>query len=542
MKQIPPIAALPVTVLRVAALCALAIFALPTGTSKAAQPTASQPSAAPQQPNILWLITEDMGPELACYGTEQVWTPVLDNLARRGVRYANAFTVTPVCSTSRSGFCTGMVVTAIGAHQHRTADQYKKPLPEGVRPITHWLQDVGYYTANIRTMKGKRFGTGKVDWNFSFQGKAFQGSDWESLKKNQPFYAQVNFSQSHRGWTAPKRADPDKVTIPPYYPDHPLVREDWAQYLDEISEVDGLIGQALQALKDDGTADNTIVFMFGDHGRAHVRGKQWPYDSGLHVPMIVYIPPALGKLKQYKPGTVDQRLIASIDITATTLDLAGVKKPAVMHGRVFLGPHTEADRQYVFASRDRCDMTTFRIRTVRDSQYRYIRNFMPDRPFFNINRYKEQSYPTIALMRQLHQQGKLNEVQDRLFNMTRPAEELYLIGDDPYEINNLVDSGDPKHQLALKRLRSELSDWIDRTNDTGRVMEDPAIGLAEMQTRMKQQTISQLQYFQDVVKSQMASHGISPYYQGYLRKVQKMIDDALPNAPDKPRKRNKKKK
>ena len=258
--------------------------------------------------------------------------------------------------------------------------------------------------------------------------------------------------------------------------------------------------------------------------------------------MIVYIPLALGRPKNYRPGTVDSRLIASIDITATTLDFAGLKKPAGMHGRVFLGPHAEANRQYVFASRDRCDMTTFRIRTVRDNQYRYIRNFMPDRPFFNFNRYKEQSYPTIALMRQLHQEGKLNEVQDRLFDMTRPAEELYLIGDDPYEINNLAESSDPKHQRALKRLRSELNDWIDRTNDTGRVMEDPAIGLAEMQARMKQQTKSQLLNIQEIVKSQMASPGISPYYQDYLGKIQKMIDDALPNAPDKPRKRNRNKK
>ncbi len=483
--------------------------------------------AAEERPNILWIITEDMGPELACYGTEQVWTPVLDDLAERGVRYSQAFTVTPVCSTSRSGFCTGMYPTTIGAHQHRTSDDYKQSLPDGVQPVTHWLEDAGYFTANVRTRNGKAFGRGKVDWDFAIDRPPFQGSRWEELKDRQPFYAQVNFSQSHRGWGAPKKADPDKVVVPPYYPDHPLVRQDWAQYLDEITEVDGLIGDVLAALAEDGLDDNTIIFMFGDHGRAHVRGKQWCYDSGLRVPLIAYFPPDVGQPESFHPGTVDDRLIASIDITATTLDLAGIEKPEKMQGRVFLGPNSEPDREFAFASRDRCDMTTFRIRTVRNQQYRYIRNFMPERPFLNLNLYKERSYPMIALMRQLHEAGKLDAVQDRLFDMTRPAEELYLIADDPYEIQNLAESDDPRHQAALRQLRSELDRWIDETADQGAVPEDPAIGLAVLESVIRKSTPEQLDGLQSAVNQQRQSPGISEYYAGYLAVVQKQIDDAI---------------
>ncbi len=485
-------------------------------------------AAAPARPNILWLITEDMGPELGCYGTPEVATPVLDDLAARGMRFTRAFTVTPVCSTSRSSFCTGMYASTIGAHQHRTPDENKQPLPAGVKPVSHWLRDAGYYTANMRggtTLNQP----GKVDWNFKFEGKPFVGSDWSELKGHQPFYAQINHSQSHRGWGAPEHADPNKVRMPPYYADHPLARKDWAQYLDEITEVDGLIGGVLERLKQEGMADNTIIFMFGDHGRAHFRGKQWPYDSGLSIPLIIYVPPALQKLEGFRPGTVSDRLVESLDLTATTLALAGLEKPAKMQGRVLFGAQAEPEPEYVFGIRDRCDMTTFHIRTVRDTHYRYIRNFMPDRPFFNLNLYKERSYPMIALMRGLHEQGKLTPVQDRFFEMTRPAEELYFIADDPYEIRNLASAADPAHQHALKRLRARLDQWIVESQDQGQQLEDPAVGLEIFRDTLNKSTRAQLEETLAVIGQQRRSPGISDYYAGYLNQVEKLVRAALEN-------------
>jgi arylsulfatase A-like enzyme len=497
-------------------------------------------SIAADRPNILWLITEDMGPEQGCYGTDQVWTPTIDALAANGVRYDKAFTVTPVCSTSRSGFCTGMHPISIGAHQHRTKDEHKKPLPEGVKAVTDWFRGAGYWTANIKSMGGKKYGTGKVDWDFTYEGEPFDGAEWDDLKSHQPFYAQVNFSQSHRGWTAPKKADPAKVALPSYYPDHPEARADWAAYLDEITEVDGLIARALTSLEKEGMADKTIVVVMGDHGRAHVRGKQWPYDSGLRIPLIIHVPEALGTPAGYKRGQVDDQLIASIDVTATSLALAGIEKPTKMQGRVFLGDAKEEKRAYTYASRDRCDMTTFRIRTVRGQRYRYIRNFMPERPFLQLNLYKERSYPMIGLMRELHSQGKLDETQAALLAPRRPTEELYLIEEDPYEVNNLVGSSDKKHQRVLARLRDELDRWIEDAGDHGRKLEDPAIGEGILAGVIDRSSPDKLNDLKATIHSQIGIAGVDADYIAYLKRALVKLEHRLANPLPATKKRKKK--
>ena len=432
------------------------------------------------KPNLLWLIGEDFSPHLGCDGTPEVWTPHIDGLAQRGMLFTNAFTTAPVCSASRSAFMTGMYQTTIGAHNHRSHRDDGYELPEGVRVLTDWLRDAGYFTANIRNIPGGPNGTGKTDWNFHYEGEPFDSADWQDLKANQPFYAQVNFSETHRGqaWDTaheriPRTADPTKVEVPPYYPDHPVVRQDWAQYLNTAMALDQKIGKVLEKLEADGLADNTVVIFFGDHGQAHVRGKQWCYDSGLRIPLIVYWPEKIPAPAQYKAGSVSDQLISAIDLTATTLAIAGAEKPEKMQGRVFLGPRAEPPREYAFGARDRCDETVFRIRTVRDGRYRYIRNFMPERPFLQLNRYKETSYPVIAVMRELHAEGKLDPVQEVLMAPRRPAEELYDLENDPHEIQNLA--GSPEHAEVLARLRGELERWIEESNDRGRTPEPPEI-------------------------------------------------------------------
>lgn len=435
---------------------------------------------APPRPNILWLIGEDMGPELACYGTPEVSTPNLDRLAREGMRFTRAFSTAPVCSASRSAFMTGMYQTTIGAHNHRSHRDDGYRLPDGVRVLTDWLRDAGYFTANVRKIAPGLNGTGKTDWNFDYDGKPFDSDQWSDLKNHQPFYAQVNFSEAHRGGAWPEArktlkqlADPDKVVIPPYYPDHPLTRDDWANYLDSITNLDRKIGLILDKLRADGLAENTVIVFMGDHGQAMVRGKQWCYDSGLHIPLIIHWPAGLPAPKGYQAGTVSDQLISEIDVSATTLALAGIKKPEKMQGRVFLGPRSEPPREYVFGARDRCDETVFRIRTVRDARYRYIRNFDPERPFLQLNRYKETQYPVITLMRILHEQGKLTPVQEVLLAPSRPPEELYDLETDPDEIHNLADS--PQHRDVLNRLRGVLDRWIEESHDQGRTPEPPEV-------------------------------------------------------------------
>ena len=388
----------------------LAGLSVPACATRVTQRTEPQ-----TRPNILWLIAEDLGPELGSYGHPEAYTPNLDRLASEGVRYTRAYTVAPVCSVSRSAFMTGMHAIAIDAHNHRSHREEgdDNPLPEGVRVLTHWLKDAGYYTVNLRDEESGIGGSGKDDFNFSVPGKA-----WDSPPLGRPRRAPALLRPDQLQHHAPdgatprtsasrisRPADPEKVQIPPYYPDHEVTRRDWANYLDSIQEMDGEVGVLLDRLEADGLADSTIVVFIGDHGRTMLRGKQWPYDSGLHIPMIIRWPADFPAPEQVSPGRVDDRLLSALDLTATTLWAAGVERPEKMHGHTFLGPDA-VENEYVFASRDRCDATVMRIRTVRSDRYRYIRNFMPEVPFTAPNLYKETMYPVLGLMKELHAAGQ----------------------------------------------------------------------------------------------------------------------------------------
>ncbi|MBI3849129.1 MAG: sulfatase [Verrucomicrobia bacterium] len=450
----------------------------------------------PNRPNILWLIAEDFSPDLGCYGAKQVWSPNLDRLASQGMRYTRAFTTAPVCSASRSAFITGMYQTTIGAHHHRSHRDDGYRLPDGVKVISDWMREAGYFTANVRKLPASCGfdGTAKTDWNFTYFGKPFDSESWVDLKPRQPFYAQINFQETHRKFHAPKRADPDKVDVPPIYPDHPVTRADWAAYLDAASELDRKIGLVLQQLEADGLADDTIVLFMADHGQCHVRGKQFCYDDGLRIPLIIRWAKHFPAPKQFTVGGVSDQLLEAIDFTPTFLDVAGHAKPPKMQGRIFLGDHAEPPREAVFGARDRCDETMFRFRTVRDARYRYIRNFMPERPFLQKNDYKERSYPVWNLIKELGAEGKLTEWQKNFYLApSMPPEELYDLDADPWAMNNLAESPQPDHMAALERLRSVLQKWIAESNDQGRFAEPPDVtarkGLTKLGGNASQQAI-----------------------------------------------------
>jgi arylsulfatase A-like enzyme len=437
--------------------------------------SASAAAEPAKRPNILWLIAEDFGNHLSCCGTKEVSTPNLDRLAAGGIRYSRFYCVSPVCSPSRSAFMTGMYQTTIGAHNHRAHRDDGYRLPGSVRLLTDRMRDAGYFTANVRHLPrtcGFR-GTAKTDWNFTPPEKPFDSDRWADLRTHQPFFAQLNFQETHRPFQAPKHADPAKVEVPPYEPDHPVTRADRAAYLDSATELDRKVGLVLQQLEEDGLADSTVVMFFGDNGQALVRGKQFCYEEGLIVPLIIRWPAKLPGAVPFKPGTVDDRLLMAIDLAPTVLAMAGGAKPDGMQGEVFLGPTAGQPRRYVFGARDRCDETVFRLRTVRDDRYRYIRNFTPDRPFLQANRYKEKQYPVWNLLKELNAAGKLTRVQARLCAPTMPEEELYDLASDPHEIDNLA--GKPEQKGTRERLRRVLNDWIEETNDQGRTPEPPEV-------------------------------------------------------------------
>lgn len=470
--------------------------------------------AADRRLNIVWIMGEDMGPELGCYGDAQALTPNMDRLAREGARFTRCFTHAPVCAPCRSGLITGMYPTTLGTHHMRS--KLISPPPT----FTSYLRKAGYFVA----------WPGKTDFNFDVPNDAFDSTaEWltgtgvqPTAKKKagkkagpeklpQPFFAFINLGDSHESSIRMKdkfknltanlkpveRHDPSKMSVPPYHPDAPEVRRDLANYYDLVTAVDHKVGAVLKFLDEQGLADNTVVFLTGDHGRGLSRSKRWVYDSGIHVPLIVRWP---GKIK---PGTVREDLVSFIDFAPTALALAnaeGITHPwplpegefrlvatrdgklpssggagggfVHMQGRIFLGPKTEPEPKYVFAARDRMDETYDRIRSVRAKQFHYIRNFEPQLPYAQRIAYMEEM-PTMQVWRRLNAEGKLTGPQKLFFAPTKPREELYDTQSDPHEIHNLADS--PKHQAVLKELRGALDEWIEQTHDLGAVPEQELI-------------------------------------------------------------------
>ena len=449
-------------------------------------------SFAEKRPNILWIVGENLKLDLGCYGAKNVKTPNLDKLASEGERYTKVFSTSPVCAPSRSAFFVGMYQTTSDTHNMRSHREDDYRLPEGVRPITHRLKDIGYYTANLKTMNGEEIGSGKLDLNFVNEGKLYDGSKWEDLKKNQPFFAQMNTLEceydiyDRNTWRQPrvewkgekhheKIATAENVTPPPYYPDHPIVREEWARYLNSVSGMDKTIGRVLRQLEKDGLKENTIVMFFGDNGRIEPRGIHWCYDTGLHVPMIIRWPQGFPAPSNYRAGAVKDEVISLIDLTSTTLGFAGINKPMGMHGRIFLGNQVGPERTYAFSARDRVDETVNRVRSVRGKKYHYIRNYYPDRHFTSLNRYKEKCFPIKPLMRKLMAQGKLSGPPADLMSPTVAPEQLFDTQADPHEIKNLADSKKPEHREALVRMRVALDTWIVETQDRGEFPEPEEI-------------------------------------------------------------------
>lgn len=463
--------------------------------------TFAQEKAKPaRRPNLLWIVAENIDLDLGCYGARHVQTPNLDRLAREGIRCTRVFATAPVCAPSRSAFMTGMYQTSTDTHHMRShrGDDFR--LPAGVRPITHWLQSAGYSTFNIGTIDRSVVGTKKLDLNFVNEGPIFQGDNWAELKKRQPFFAMINTPEveydiydrktaqkARVEWVGekehPRIAPPNEVTPPPYYPEHPIAREEWARYLNSVSGLDQRVGVMLDALRKEGLEDDTIVIFFADNGRLDVRGIHWCYDSGLRVPLILRWSRNFPAPEDCRPGSVHEQVISLLDLTATTLDLAGLKRPAGMQSRIFLGPNADPPRKYAFSARDRIDETVNRIRSVRDERYRYNRNFMPEQSLAALNRYREKCFLLMPLARQLHAAGKLRGPALALVSPRLPDEELYDTKSDPFETRNLADSKEPEHREALLRLRTALEVWITETGDRGQTPE-PAEVVAPFEKEM----------------------------------------------------------
>ncbi|HID75796.1 MAG TPA: sulfatase [Planctomycetaceae bacterium] len=432
-------------------LCALAASALLVGPAAA--------SAADQRPNILWITCEDIGPHLGCYGDRYADTPNLDRLASRGMLYLYCWSNAPVCAPARTAIISGMYPTSTGSEHMRSITR----LPQGMLMYPQLLRRAGYYCTN----------NVKEDYNLKKPGQVWDESSrkahWKNRRPGQPFFAIFNYTNTHesRIRTRPHQwvHDPAQAPVPAYHPDTLAVRRDWAQYYDNITVLDGLVAQRLRELEEAGLADETIVFFYGDHGSGMPRSKRWPYNSGLHVPLIVYIPPKFRHLApdEYQPGARSARLVSFVDLAPTLLSLAGVRPPRYMQGHAFMGKHEDAPQPYIFGFRGRMDERYDMVRSVRDQRYIYIRNYMPHLIYGQHVAYMFIT-PTTRVWKELYDQGKLTPEQAR-FWQPKPPEELYDLQADPDEVHNLADS--PDHQEILGRMRTALRQWMLEVRDVG---------------------------------------------------------------------------
>lgn len=432
-----------------------------------------------KQPNILWLFLEDTAPLLGAYGTTIISTPHIDSLAKQGVIYTNAFMPAPVCSASRSSIITGVMSTTTGTQNHHSSRTKESAiyLPENLKTVPELFKKAGYFT----------FNNGKDDYNFAYDRKELYNQKYKlhplygksgvhielaALKKEQPFFGQIQlyggkeiFSDSFKD-NIKTPVDRSKIELPPYLPNHPAIVEEYANHLDAIQITDEKIGGIIKNLKDNGLLENTVIFFFSDHGMRMTRNKQFLYDGGLHVPLI--IADFTKKIKNLPSGKVNDDLVSGLDLGASSLALADIQVPTYMEGKNIFSESNK--RNYVISTRDRCDFTIDRIRSVRSKKYKYIRNFMTDRPYTQPTYMDFDGIEFVKVMHQLHRDKKLNVIQDRFMSNERPEEELYNLIEDPFELINLASN--PGYSDVREKYAGILNDWIIKTDDQGQYPED----------------------------------------------------------------------
>lgn len=415
----------------------------------------------PDKPNILWISHEDLSPIYGCYGDEYARTPNIDRLATNSFLFTQAFSNAPICAPARATLITGMYATSLGAQHLRS----ETPVPDHMKILPELLREAGYYTSN----------NVKTDYNFNHEGRWDESSreaHWRNGPEGKPFFSVFNFMITHEGpinalrredtGTLERFSDPKKAQLPPYLPDSPKMREIWAHMYDLLAVFDQGVGDLLEQLEEDGLLDETIVFVFSDHGHGLPGHKRWLNNAGLQVPFILHVPEKYKHLVANLTAPEIHQKVGFVDFAPTVLGLAGVEIPEMMEGRNFLGADSQS-KDYIFGYRDRADDCYEVSRSVYDGRYLYVRHFMPQLPYFQkaIIFNKEGSYEEINRLKDL---GQLKEETSRMFE-AKPVEELFDLENDPWEQNNLIDHeelGD-----LVENLRRQVNDWMLDHFDSG---------------------------------------------------------------------------
>jgi uncharacterized sulfatase len=415
-------------------------------------------AGAVDRPNILWITSEDHGPEMGCYGDGLARTPNVDALAAKGMRFTRVWSVAPVCAPARTCLITGMYPSSTGGLHMRSMVS----LPKEMKMYPQMLREAGYYCSN----------NSKTDYNLREVGKVWDESSreahWRRRPDGQPFFAIFNSNKSHESQirTRPHKriTDPGRIRVPAYHPDVPEVREDWAQYYDQVSEADADAGKVLKEMEAAGLAEDTITFYYADHGSGMPRSKRWPCNSGLQVPLVVFFPEKWKHLapSEYAAGGTSERMVSFADLAPTVLSIAGVKPPEWMQGHAFAGPHQGEPQQFLHGERGRMDECMDLVRSTTDGRYVYLRNYFP-----HVSQAQRVAYqfetPTTRVWHQLFIEGKTNEAQSIFWRVPKAPEELYDLQADRDEVKNLA--GSSEHRAVLEKLRAAQREHLVRVKD-----------------------------------------------------------------------------
>lgn len=413
-------------------------------------------------PNILWITAEDISPALGCYGDPQAITPNIDSLAQEGIVYTQVYASAPICAPARSALITGIHATTTGTQHLRS----EIPVPGSLKILPEYLREAGYYTTN----------NSKTDYNFDPSGRWDENSGeahWKNRPEGTPFFSVFNYGMTHEGNTNKFNSreiegvksyhDPAKAHLPPYFPDTKEMRTIWAHAYDLITKFDIQVGKHVQELKEAGELDNTIIFVFSDHGFGLPRYKRWCYKSGVSVPLVVYIPDKYQDLFNTQKGTKNDLLVSFVDFTPAVMTLAGLEPEPLMQGVSFAG-NEPVKNEFVYAARSRADDVYDVCRLVSDGKYVYIRNFMPYKPYIQNALIFGDSKRSYRELNSLKEEGRLNDTVMRMY-LPKATEELYKLDIDPRELNNLAQ--DPGYQDKTRKMRDKLHSWLIAKHDIG---------------------------------------------------------------------------
>ena len=427
-------------------------------------------ASAQNRPNILWIVAEDISPLMGAYGDKDAYTPFIDEIAKKSLVYKRAYSTAPICSPSRSCLASGMFATSLGSQNLRS----EVKLPTSIKPLAQVFKENGYWTA-LRN---------KTDYNFSANGLFdYWKSDttpWRKCPKGKPFFAFMNLGSTHEGsGNIPEKAEsalknlsievrrkPNKIKLPPYYPNTPQMKKLWARYHDLITVFDQEVQNVFENLKKDEQAENTIVFIMSDHGMGAPRYKRWLYLTGMHVPLIVHIPERFKQLSPYGSNHKEIDEITSyVNLPATALNLAGIKIPKNFEGKAILGKNSTTEHKYVFGAKDRADDMYDLSRSIFDGRYLYIRHYLPHhvpmQEGYIMSDHKKDFHKELH---RIHNAGQDSLESKKLWS-SRPHEELYDLKNDPKELQNVAN--DQSLQKIKTQLAHELKKWSLKTRDSG---------------------------------------------------------------------------